>query len=370
MSKIEELIEKLCPNGVEYKTIKSVVGVNRGSRLTKSELCDDFEYDVYHGSKDTILGKYKDFNAPQNTTIVVNTGGIGGVKFINKKFWCSDGSFWLGKSVDIDDKFLYYCLSSYEDYFASKKRVGGVPTIDKSVIEEFEIPVPPIEVQKEIVRILDNFTELTIELTTELTARRKQYEYYRDKLLTFDVKISKSTIGQSCFIYVGGDVPKENFSKFKSDEFKIPIVSNGVGENAIYGYTKFAKITKPAVTISARGTIGYAEYRNYPYFPIVRLLSVIPQDESKLNTKYLFYCLQNRNYNTLSSGINQLTTTMLEKEEIYIPPLDIQQRIVEVLDNFDKLVNDLSNGLPAEIEARQKQYEYYRDKLLNFKRKN
>ena len=110
MSKLNELIKSLCPNGVPYKTIKDTVGLNRGKRLVKSQLSDDFEYEVYHGSKDTPLGKYNQFNAPARTTIVVNTGGIGGVKFVDSPFWCSDGSFWLGHSKDIDDKFFILLL--------------------------------------------------------------------------------------------------------------------------------------------------------------------------------------------------------------------------------------------------------------------
>lgn len=185
MSRLKELIQELCPDGVVYKTIQETVGVNRGRRLIKSQLSEDGEYEVYHGSKDSILGKYNQYNAPANTTIVVNTGGIGGVKFLDKPFWCSDGSFWLGQSDEIHSKYLYYCLSGYEDYFYSQKRVGGVPTIDRSVIEKFEIPVPPIKVQEEIVRILDYFTGLESELQAELQARKEQYEYYRNKLLSF-----------------------------------------------------------------------------------------------------------------------------------------------------------------------------------------
>ena len=186
MSKLTELLEIHCPNGVKYKTIKETVGLNRGRRLTKNELSDDGLYEVYHGSKDTPLGLYDKYNAPKNTTIVVNTGGIGGVKFIENEFWCSDGSFWLGQSEDIHPKYLYYCLSGYEKYFASKKRVGGVPTIDRSVVEEFSFPVPPLAVQEEIVKILDRFAEYAAELQAELQARQEQYEYYRNKLLTFN----------------------------------------------------------------------------------------------------------------------------------------------------------------------------------------
>ena len=186
MSEISDMIQRLCPDGVEYRKIRDTVGVNRGSRLTKSQLVDDGKYEVYHGSKDTPLGRYNHYNAPRYSTIVVNTGGIGGVKFLNDDFWCSDGSFWLGQVPYIEPKYLYYCLSGYEDYFYSKKRVGGVPTIDRAVIEDFEIPVPPLEVQRKIVEVLDNFSELAAELAAELEARKKQYEYYRDNLLNFN----------------------------------------------------------------------------------------------------------------------------------------------------------------------------------------
>ena len=155
-------------------------------------------------------------------------------------------------------------------------------------------------------------------------------------------------------------------SKEKTKSYTIPIISNGIGENALYGYTDTAKITIPAVTVAARGTIGYAEYRDYPYFPIIRLLSVVPIDTEYLNTKYLYYCLQGKTYSVPMGGIPQLTAPELRKVLIPVPPLAEQQRIVSILDRFDALCNDLTAGLPAEIEARRKQYEYYRDRLLSF----
>lgn len=124
-----------------------------------------------------------------------------------------------------------------------------------------------------------------------------------------------------CDVSAGGDAPKDNISKFKTDEFSVPIISNGVGENALYGYTTIPKIAEPAVTIAARGTIGYAEYRDYPYYPIIRLLSAIPKDTSILNTRYLYYCLQGKEYNVPTSGIPQLTAPMVKKVEIPVPDL-------------------------------------------------
>ena len=170
-----------------------------------------------------------------------------------------------------------------------------------------------------------------------------------------------------CDVSAGGDAPKENYSKERTEECRIPIISNGVGQNAIYGFTNKAKITVPAVTIAARGTIGYAEYRDYPFYPIIRLLTVTPKSKDLLNTKFLYYCLQGRQYNIPTGGIPQLTAPDIKKVKISIPTFEAQNKIVQVLDNFDSTCSDLKIGLPAEIEARQKQYEYYRDKLLSFK---
>lgn len=381
MSKLKELIQKLCPNGVEYKTIKETVGLNRGKRLTKSELLEEsnteFKYAVYHGSKDTPLGFYNNFNAPKGTTIVVNTGGIGGVKYIDKDFWCSDGSFWLGKTNDINGKYLYYCLSGYEDYFYSKKRIGGVPTIDKSVVENFSIPVPPLEVQEEIVHILDNFTDLTAELTAELTARKKQYEYYRNKLLSF-TWIPLGVIGE---IRMCKRVLKEQTSDFAEIPF-YKIGTFGKEPNAYISRELFneykSKYSYPRIgeiLISASGTIGKAVIFDgqEAYFQDSNIVWV-ENDESQVLNKYLFYCYQIAKWKIAEGGtIQRLYNENLKKTLIPIPypndkekSLEEQRRIVSILDKFDALITSISEGLPKEIELRRKQYEYYRNQLLSF----
>lgn len=181
MSRIEEMIAEMCPDGVEYCVLKNVVTINRGKRVTKKELSEDAPYIAYHGSKDTPLGRYHKSNAPADTTIVVNTGSVGGVKYCSEAFWCSDGSYWLS-SDKFASKFLYYYLQQYEKYFMENKREGGVPTLDKTLLENIRLPLLPIEIQNEIVRVLETFEELE----AELEGRKKQYEYYRNLLLTFD----------------------------------------------------------------------------------------------------------------------------------------------------------------------------------------
>ena len=167
-----------------------------------------------------------------------------------------------------------------------------------------------------------------------------------------------------CKFVVGGDVPKTSFSKEKTKYYNIPIYSNGVGENALYGYTDKSKVNSVCVTLAARGTIGYATFRTEPFYPIIRLICLIPNEQ--IIGKYLYYCVQKTKFKIPTTGIPQLTVPMAKEYKIPVPPLDVQQRIVDVLDNFEKICTDLKIGLPAEINARQKQYEYYRDLLLNF----
>ena len=373
MSRLAESIAEFCPNGVEYKKIADLSTVARGIRVVRNQLAEEGEFPVYQNSIKP-LGYYEKANCPAKTTFVIGAGAAGEIGYCDIDFWAADDCYYFINTKGLDSRYLYYVLLSRKSQIYSKVRKASVPRLARTVIENLVVPVPPIEIQYEIVRILDNFTELTAELvaelTAELTARKKQYKYYREKLLSCDINIQKKTLDELCDISAGGDVPKESISKEKTEHYCVPIISNGIGDNALYGYTDVPKITESAVTIAARGTIGYAEFRDYPYFPIIRLLSVIPKDKQELDTKYLYYCLQAKTYNVPTSGIPQLTAPMLKREKISIPSLEVQKRIVNVLDNFDTICTELNTGLLAEIEARQKQYEYYRDKLLNFKELN
>ena len=390
MSKLQELIRELCPEGVEYKTIQETVGVNRGKRLTKRQLSDDGKYDVYHGSKDSILGKYIDYNAPGNTVIIINTGGIGGVKFLDKPFWCSDGSFWLGQSNYVNSKYLYYYLAGYEDYFYSQRRVGGVPTIDRSVVEKFEIPVPPLEVQEEIVRILDHFTNLAAELQAELQARKEQYEYYRNKLLTFDkigegaqsvtwMKMSEigTFIRGKRFVrtdIVSDGVPCIHYGDMYTYYGLYATQSKGRLRNELASKMRYAQ--KNDVVIVAAGEnkedigIGLAWIGDEP----AAVHDACFIFRSDLYPQYVSHYLRSDYYHKqivkyVSEGkICSISAKGLGNAIIPIPPYEEQVRIATLLNKFDVLVSDLTEGLPEEIAAVQEQYEYYRNKLLSFPR--
>ena len=389
MSKLDDLIQKLCPDGVEYKTLSEVFDTRNGYTPSKKEKnfwengtipwfrMEDIRENggildkaTQYVSQEAVKGS----PFPANSIIVATSATIGEHALItvpsiaNQRF-----TYLMVKEQykdDYDPKFLYYYCFKLDEYCKECLNQGNFASVDMKKFAKFQFPRLPIEIQREIVRMLDSYTESVVELqrqlTTELTARKTQYAYYRDKLLQYRTSIHEYEIGEVCDVSAGGDVPKEHFSKEKSNQYKVPVISNGCGLNALYGYTDIARVDKPAVTVAARGTIGYVEYRNYPYFPIIRIITLIPKDDKQLNAKYLYYSLEERHYKVPTSGILQLTVPVMKKEKVAIPSLDVQNRIVNVLDNFEKICSDLNIGLPAEIEARQKQYEYYRDKLLTF----
>lgn len=392
MTKLDELIQQLCPDGVKYYTLNTVCNVYDGTHKTPKYTDSGIKFasveniaDPYATEKYISISDYEKYKIkPQrNDLLMTRIGSIGVCTVLESD---EPLAYYVSLALlrpnnnELNSRYLKYAIESLHCRKELRKRtlVNAVPIkINMGDIGKITLPVPPLPVQCEIVRILDNFTELTEglnrELAAELTARKKQYAYYRDKLLTFgDVRVGvtsdviRRTLGEVCKISAGGDAPKDSMSKQKTEKYSIPIISNGIGENALYGYTDAPKVEEPAVTVAARGTIGYAEYRDYTFYPIIRLLTAIPKDSTVVNTKYLYYCLQGKQYSVPIGGIPQLTAPELKKVEIPIPSLDVQNRIVQVLDNFDAVCTDLSSSLPAEIEARKKQYEYYRDKLLTF----
>lgn len=387
MSKLERLIQQYCPDGVEYVRLGDILNVNRGKRLTKTQLSDDGKYYVYHGSKDTPLGRYSQFNVKGNTTIVVNTGGIGGVKYCDDDFWCSDGSFWIGHSALLNDKYVYYFLSPKESYFASQKRVGGVPTIDRSTVENVEIPVPPLPVQEEIVRILDTFTELQAELQAELQKRQQQYNFYRDNLLTNfteEQNVKEYSLGELGTFTRGNGLQKKDFTK------------EGVG-CIHYGqiYTRFGAFADKTLTyvnkeLASRllqvekGDLVIA-CTSENVEDICKSVAWLGEEnictgghacvfKHNQNPKYISYFFQTEYFfnqkkkYTYGTKVKDIKPDSIAKIKISLPSLKEQERIVSILDNLYTLTNDLSSGLPAEMEKRRQQYEYYRDRLLTFKR--
>lgn len=385
MSKLDELIRELCPDGVKYKKLVDAVSIERGKRVVRSQLSIRGKYPVYQNSL-TPLGYHTDCNYNANTTFIIVAGAAGEIGFSDKAFWAADDCFTVVCPENVLNRYIYHLLLNNQNQLASKVRKASIPRLSRSAIENLVIPIPPLDVQREIVRILDNFTELTAELTAELTveltARQKQYAFYRNKLLTFGKtegarieRIPLGDIGSICMCKrilksqtntVGG-VPFYKIGTFgkKADAY---ISQETFDEyRAKYNFPK-----KGDVLISAAGTIGRTVvYNGEPAYFQDSNIVWIDNNESIVLNSYLRYCYELKPWKASEGGtIPRLYNDNIAKAVIAVPPIEEQKRIVSILDRFDAICNDLTSGLPAEIEARQKQYEHYRDRLLSFKELN
>ena len=372
MSKIDDLIQEFCPDGVEYKPIKKLAEVGTGSS-NGNEAQEDGKYPFFIRSQ-TVKRK-NEWEYDEEAIIIPGEGGIGEIyHYVNGKYAIHQRVYrihFTDNSVDV--KFAYHYFRAFFKNFIMRKAVSAtVKSIRKPMIEEFMLPVPPLEVQREIVHILDSFTLLTAELTAELTARKKQYEFYRNKMLTFDSQEGKAseitwrTLAEIADISTGssntddaiedGVYPfyvrsQEPLKKndYEYDEEAIITAGDGVGVGKVFHY------------VNGKYALHQRAYRIHPV-------------STKLSGRYLYHYFITKFPSYIGKQMYQgsvpsIRRPMLNSFEIAIPALEIQKKIVAVLDNFDTICTDLNIGLPAEIEARQKQYEYYRDLLLTFAEK-
>ena len=384
MSKLDELLRELCPNGVEYKTLGEIaVDIYRGAGITRDQVTAEGTPCVRYGEIYTTYGVWFD-------KCVSHTDES---KLLSKKYFEHGDILFAITGESVDDiakccvyighekclaggdivvlkhnqnpKYLSYALATTDARQQKSKGKVKSKVVHSSVpaIREIKVPVPPIEIQREIVRILDNFTNLTAELTAELTARGIQYSYYRNKLLTFhsDTKIVQladiADIGTGSSntneavedgkypFFVRSQEPLRK-NDYEYDETAIITAGDGVGVGKVYHY------------IEGKYALHQRAYRIHINTP-----EVMPKYYFHyMKAKFLPYIQK-----TMFQGsVASIRRPMLNAFPVPVPPLDVQNRIVNVLDNFEKICSDLNIGLPAEIEARQKQYEYYRDKLLTF----
>lgn len=392
MSKLEKLIQELCPDGVEYKKLGEAITIKRGVRVVKSQLTENGKYPVYQNSL-TPLGFYEKSNVEENTTFVIVAGAAGEIGYSCVDFWAADDCFYFSCGENILNKYIYYVLMRNKPTLLSKVRKASIPRLSRSAIEQLIIPIPPLPIQREIVRILDNFTELTAELTTELTARKKQYEYYLnqfyggtyEEMLLLEKRAGWKILSLSG---IGTFTRGKRFVKADSEGLEDGVPCIHYGELYTY-YGVSAEKSKSFVPVELAQKLRYAHKgdvvivgageNNLDIGVGVAWFGedVVVHDacyifKHKLNPKYLSYFLRTTIYHNqikkyVSEGkICSISAQGLGKAIIPVPPMEEQKRIVSILDRFDALCNDLTSGLPAEIEARQKQYEYYRDKLLTF----
>ena len=392
MSKLDELIAEFCPDGVPYQKVKDVYTRLRGTPITagkmKEIVCNDGEIRIFAGGKTIIDAHEKDIpkaNITRVPAVLVQSRGVIDVVYYEKPFTFKN-EMWAYTADDVVSvKFLYYVLKNNVQVFRdAASGMGSLPQISLKVTEEFRLPVPPLEVQGEIVRMLDSFTLLTAELTAELTARKKQYEFYRDKLLSHNGEYpmkSLADLGK----WSGGKTPSMAEKSFWGNG-TIPWISSKDMKESTLSDTQ-DHITKRAVdeavmTVYPANSIAVVTRSGIlkHTFPVayVPFETTINQDikilvvNENILPRYAFHVIQGKGRDILAKTkkqggtVDSLDFQKVLAYKVPVPSIDVQRKLVEVLDNFDTICTDLNIGLPAEIEARQKQYEYYRDLLLTF----
>ena len=385
MTQLETLIQTLCPNGVKRYKLKEIAELKRGVVISKDYINEHAgEYPVYSSQTENngCLG-YIDTYAYDGTYLTWTTDGAnaGTVFYREGKFNITNVcGLVIVTNPQISLKYLYYILSITAPKYVN--RGMGNPKLMSNVMQELQIPLPPLAVQSEIVRILDKFTLYKSELAAELAARLQQYEYYRDKLFTFGDDVERKTLGeigtftrgrrfcrtdivdegQSCIHY--GDIytyyglnttttkthlPYDFPVKLRYAE-KGDVVIVGAGENDM----------DIGVGVVWEGNDSVAVHDACYIF------------KHNMNPRYISHYLRTINYHLqIKKYVNRgkicsISAEGIAKAVIPIPSLAEQERIASILDRFDKLCHDIREGLPAEIDLRQKQYEHYRDKLLTF----
>jgi len=401
MSKIDELIKEKCPNGVEYKSLNKVADLVQGFafenkkfaatgkgivRTTNIQNGIISEESMVYFNPDDYGWDFDRYAVTKNRIIIGMSGTIKVARNL------SDKVYYLNQRVgmfipkqNINNDYLYHVLSNSIGKLFNMTSGSAVKNLSSKDINSFRIPVPPIEVQEEIVRILDKFGELEAEIEAELEARKSQYEFWRDRIFNEDAdlkSISEILVNKG---YIRGP--------FGSALVKSDMVDDGIPvyeqQHAIYGHRDFRyyiteekakklnrfSVERDDLIISCSGTVGKVSIitDNDPKGIINQALLILRLNKDLVLPKYMKYYLEspvgykNITANTNKSAqVNIANRDAIEKILIPIPNLDKQREIIFKLDKFDKLVNDIYVGLPAEIEARRKQYEYYRNELLSF----
>ena len=402
MSRLEELIQELCPDGVEYKKLKEVCRFQNGFSFKSAKFTNEGKpiLRITNIQDNSISGEFVCFSkddykenlesylvSPGDTVVAMSgaTTGKIGYNYSDKCYYLNQrvGLFvpnesWLMK------RYLFHWLSSQtQNIYNVSSGSGAQPNLSSVKMMEFVIPLPPIPVQEEIVRVLDSFTELTAELTTELTARKKQFEYYRDELLKPKTNIPMVRLKEiATSIYRGAGIKRDQVT-----EVGIPCVRYGeiyttynTWFDVCVSHTKEEYVASPKYF--ENGDILFA-ITGESVEDIAKSIAYVGHDKClaggdivvmkhEQNPRYLAHVLntsmvrEQKSKGKVKSKVVHSNVPSIEQIEIPLPPLNVQNRYAEVLDNFEKICNDLNIGLPAEIDARQKQYEFYRNLLLTF----
>ncbi|GAA9147048.1 hypothetical protein Taitung79_07830 [Helicobacter pylori] len=399
MHKIERLLQTLAPKGVEFRKLGEVCDFQKGKSITKKAVTFG-KVPVISGGRQPAY--YHNEANRSGETIAISSSGVyaGYVSYWDIPVFLADSFSVSPKQKTLMPKYLFHYLTTQQDAIHATKSTGGIPHVYSKDLQNFLIPIPPLEIQQEIVKILDAFTELNTELNTELKARKKQYQYYQNMLLDFkginsNHKDAKEKLVQKTypkrlksllqtlapkgveFRKLGEVCESTNKKTLKISEVSevknkgmYPVINSG---RDLYGYYHDFNNDGENITIASRGEYaGFINYFNEKFFAGGLCYPYKVKDTNELLTKFLYFYLKTNEIQIMENLVSRGSIPALNKADIEtltipIPPLEIQQEIVKILDQFSILTTDLLAGIPAEIEARKKQYEYYREKLLSFK---
>ena len=378
MSRLSEMIKELCPDGVEYRKLEDVLKICNGSDYKKFGKGDIPVYGS--GGVMTYIDTYV-YDKP--SVLIPRKGSLDKLYYIDVPFWTVDTIFYTKILEEVLPKYVFYYLQS--QHLERLNKAGGVPSLTQSILNKVIIPVPPLAIQNEIVKLLDNFTELTAELTAELQLRKKQYSFYRDSLLNFsrdDVDVEWRTLGETCDTLSGFPFDSSQFTSSGIRLMRGMNVKRGVldfrEENNRYwkGYDGLEKylLESDDIIIAMDGSLvgqsyGLVKEEQRPLLLVQRVARVRSR---KANPHYIYHYISSGrftdyvNLKRTAGAVPHISLRDIEHFKIPFPSTEKQNQIAAILDRFDALCHDLTQGLPAEIAARKKQYEYYRDKLLTF----
>lgn len=377
MSKLEKLIEELCPDGVEYVELNEVLKYEQPTKYIVKDTKYDDSYltPVLTAGQSFILGYTNEesgiYLASKETPVIIFDDFTTSFHWVTFDFKIKSSAMKMLKNKDESKsmfRYVYHVMKNiqYTPVDHSRQWIGKYSA--------FQIPLPPLPVQREIVRILDNFTELTAELTAELIARKQQYEYYKYKLLNGNGKSRKIKLKEvaqySKTRIAATDVYDKNYvgvdnllqdKKGKTTSNFTPNTGNltqyNIGDILIGNIRPYLKKIWFATNIGGASGDVLVIQKNSADILDRYLYMVLSTDE------FFRYNMQNAKGAKMPRGNKEA----IMEYEFSLPTVEEQEKIVDILDRFDKLCNDITAGLPAEIEARKQQYEYYRDRLLKFK---
>ena len=398
MSRIDDLIAEYCPDGVKHQTLGEIGEFIRGNGIQKRDFRDSGFGCIHYGQIYTYYGLFADHtksfidpNLAEKRKKAYKGDLVIATTSENEEDVCK-ACAWLGEEpIAISgDAYIFrhhqnpiyisYCFQSELFQSQKKKYITGtkVLRVNGDAMAKIHVPVPPLPVQEEIVRILDSFSSLEAELEAELEARRKQYAYYRNELLTFE-RVVTVCIQDICIRICSGGTPSSkrhdyydgNVPWLRTQDIDFNVINQTSATISDEGLRNSAAQWIPAncVIVAMYGATAAKVAVNSIPLTTNQACCNLQIDETKADVRYVFHWLSNEYEHLKALGEGSQSNINAKKVKSYpisLPPLEEQRRIVSILDRFDKLTNDLSSGLPAEIEARRKQYEYYRDRLLSF----